>query len=85
MERQIEVGLGATFRLPDFYRRNAHLFPSEESLRWPLRFRHDNGLVESGAVLEVWARPGQSRPKILIDESKYLTWMRDNSQIRKGW
>ena len=81
--RQLE-GMQATFRLPEFYRRNAHLFASEESIRWYLRNRHINGLIESGAVLEVRLRPTQKRPQIRIVEPAWFDWMRGNGQLGFG-
>ena len=42
------------------------MFPSEDSLRWYLRDRATNGLLESGAVIEMWNNPDATRPSLRI-------------------
>ena len=52
------------------------MFPSEDSFRWYLRDRDTNGLIESGAVVEMWNNPEASRPSIRISPSNFFRWIR---------
>ncbi len=53
-------------------------FPQFERLhpnvasRWEMRFRHENGLMADGVVIERRADPKASRPSILISPSRYF-------------
>lgn len=47
---------------------------SEQSLRWLCRFRHGNGLIASGAVVEV-RTPGATRPRLLINIPRFAAWL----------
>ncbi len=42
-----------------------------------LRKRRINGLVDSGAVVELKTRPNQQRFKVLIHVPKYARWLTD--------
>lgn len=53
-----------------------NLFESEDSLRWYLRDREINGLLESGAVVEMWNSPEATRPSIRISPSRFFYWIR---------
>jgi hypothetical protein len=75
-------------QLPDDYTtlrrfREAHpdVHTSMESLRWELRFRHDNGLVASGAIIERRSDPNASRPTLLISPSRYFRHLREQSKV----
>lgn len=46
-----------------------HTVFSEASLRWFIFMEHQNGLKQSGAVI----RLGR---KVLIDEEKFIAWLR---------
>jgi hypothetical protein len=61
--------------VPEFARRFPNIASSEQAVRWLLRNRHANGLIDSGAVIELWAKPGQSRPTILLDPEQMIPWM----------
>ncbi len=61
--------------VPEFARRYPNIAPSEQSVRWLLRNRHTNGLIESGAAIEVRVRADQSRPRILLDPARMIPWM----------
>lgn len=63
-----------------FHRQYPHAHTSMNALRWELRFRHQNGLVDSGAVIERWADPKASRPTLLISPSRYFGWLRAASR-----
>ncbi len=54
---------------------------SMDSLRWELRFRHDNGLIRDGVVVERRADPRATRPSLLISPSRYFAWLRKQSQV----
>lgn len=55
-----------------------NIFPSEHSLRWELRFRHQNGLIAEGVVMEVRADPNASRGRLLVSPSRYFARLRRN-------
>ena len=61
--------------VPEFARRFPNIAPSEQAVRWLLRNRHANGLIESGAVVEFWSDPGHRRPKILLNPEQLIPWM----------
>ena len=44
---------------------------TENSLRWQLRNRRQNGLSAAGAVLEVRQRADQRRPQLFLVPSRY--------------
>lgn len=64
-----------------FCRRNPHIFASEQSVRWYLRDRDTNGLLETGAVVELRASKDSQRPRVFIDEARFLEWMRGRGMI----
>ena len=47
--------LSALCGVPVYQRERAHLFPSEESLRWFVR-RHKRSLIDAGALLMIAGR-----------------------------
>lgn len=47
---------------------------TEFSLRWLIRFRRQNGLMASGAVIEK-RTPGSSRPRIFINAPRFAVWL----------
>jgi hypothetical protein len=49
-------------------------YGTADSVRWLLRNRKTNGLLESGAVVERINRPGQTRPKLTIVHPKWVMW-----------
>lgn len=59
----------------EFARRYPNIAASEQSVRWMLRQRHANGLIESGAAIEMRTAPGQTRPRILLDPERMIPWM----------
>jgi hypothetical protein len=63
-------------RVTPFYAAYPYVAPSLEALRWYLRFRADNGLLESGAVVEVRPSPNSKQPMLFIDAEKWHRWMR---------
>jgi hypothetical protein len=67
--------LESLLTVPEFARRYPNIVPSEQSVRWLLRNRATNGLLECGAVLEVRRDPRQPRPRILINPPKLIPWL----------
>ena len=59
----------------EFARRYPNIIPSESALRWYLRERDHNGLLASGAVVELRQRSDQIRPKILIRGPRFAWWL----------
>lgn len=76
-----ESPMAGLFTVPVFFLRNANIFASEQSIRWYLRDRANNGLLESGAVVELRAHPESKRPKVFVDENKFLEWMRSRGML----
>lgn len=52
---------------------------SPESLRWMVRFRKENGMLESGAVIEL-RNPGSRRPRLIINRHKFPEWLASGGQ-----
>lgn len=63
-----------------FHEQYPNLHTSMDALRWELRFRHENGMIENGAVIERRADPRASRPSLLISASRYFAWLRKQSR-----
>lgn len=55
-----------------------HVYGTVYSVRWHERNRKTNGLVDSGAVVERWNKPGQTRPSLLIVHRNWVEWQRRN-------
>ena len=60
-------------QLPNFH-------SSDDSLRWELRFRHENGLIDDDVVIERYADPNASRPAILISPSRYVQFLKKRAR-----
>jgi hypothetical protein len=52
----------------------------EQSMRWEMRHRHENGLIECGAVREFYHKPDQRRPTTEIVHRLYFAWKRGIGQ-----
>lgn len=52
---------------------------TEFSLRWLVRFRAQNGMLKSGAVIEK-RTPGAARPKLFINAPKFASWLATTDQ-----
>ena len=59
----------------DFQRENSTLYKNVNQLRWYLRDRHENGLVKSGAVIEIRNKPDSSKPALRIHRANWWKWM----------
>jgi hypothetical protein len=51
----------------------------EFALRWLVRFRAQNGLLASGAVIEK-RTPGSSRPRLYFNVPKFANWLATSDQ-----
>jgi len=70
-----DVTYGDTlYTVAQFSERYSHLYPSQNRVRWYLRDRHINGLVEYGAAIEV--RNGGNVPRVLIHGPSWFEWLR---------
>ena len=67
--------LDSLLTVPEFARRYPNIVPSEQAVRWLLRRRATNGLLDSGAVVELRADANQKRPRILLNPPKLLPWL----------
>jgi len=56
---------------------------SEHSLRWLVRFRAENGLLESGAVIER-RLPGSKRPRLFINTRRFADWFATSDPARRA-
>ena len=57
-----------------FCARYPQIYPRESRVRWLLRDRHTNGLIEHGAVVEVYANG--DKPSLFIHIPSWFAWMR---------
>ncbi len=57
-----------------FSERYPHLYPKPHRIRWLLRDRTINGLLNSGAVVEVFANG--ERPALFLHAPNWFAWMR---------
>ena len=57
-----------------FCARYPQIYPRESRVRWLLRDRHTNGLIEQGAVVEVYANG--DKPSLFIHIPSWFAWMR---------
>ena len=51
---------------------------SVHTLRWLVRFRTENGLLKSGAVVELRS-PGATRPRLLVNRPRFTSWLASQS------
>lgn len=71
----VEAELGDFTNFETFARELAqHGITTEMGLRYWLRLREQNGLLTSGAVVEVRA-PGSRRPKLLFNRKGFARWL----------
>lgn len=70
-----DPALAALMTVSEFARTYPNVVSSEQAVRWLLRSRNTNGLLECGAVVEIWATPGQARPRVLINPPKLIPWL----------
>jgi len=56
-----------------FVARYPHLYPKPHRVRWLLRDRATNGLLDYGAVLEVHG--SGARPSLFIHVPRWFAWM----------
>lgn len=61
-----------------FCTRYNHIYPNQSRVRWLLRDRHSNGLMEYGAVVEVYANG--EKPSIFIHIPSWFSWMRSGGR-----
>jgi hypothetical protein len=47
---------------------------TKDSLRWLARYRAQNGLLKTGAVVEL-RTPGARRPRLLINRPRFVAWL----------
>ncbi|NEX15771.1 MAG: hypothetical protein C1943_03800 [Halochromatium sp.] len=48
---------------------------TEQTLRWAMRHRHTNGLVEFGAVIEKYMGTGKKKPRLFINVPRFYAWL----------
>jgi hypothetical protein len=64
----------ALMTVEQFATRYPHLYPKPHRVRWLLRDRTSNGLLDRGAVVEVFANG--PRPTLFIHAPNWFAWMR---------
>lgn len=50
---------------------------SADSLRWMLRHRRGNGMLESGAIVEK-RTPGRATPRLFVNVPKFAAWLAES-------
>lgn len=45
------------------------------SLQWWARYRHENGLISSGAIVELRANPKSKRPLLFVVRPRFVQWL----------
>lgn len=65
-----------------FCKRYPHIYPKASRVRWLLRDRQTNGLMASGAVVEVYANG--DTPSIFIHVPSWFAWMRSGGRRARG-
>jgi hypothetical protein len=61
-----------------FALRYSHIYKNESRVRWLLRDRNTNGLVATGAVVEVFANGDV--PSLFIHIPSWFAWMRSGGR-----
>jgi hypothetical protein len=51
---------------------------TEQQIRWWLRYRNENGLLASGAVVEKRANPKSRKPMLFIVRPRFIAWLANN-------
>lgn len=49
-----------------------------QQLRWAARYRHTNGLIESGALVEKRVNPSSRKPKLYVVVPRFVGWLSTN-------
>jgi hypothetical protein len=49
-----------------------------DTLRWLARYREKNGLLSSGALIEL-KTPGATRARLLVNRNKFAAWLASQS------
>ena len=62
----------------DFCGRYPNIYPNASRVRWLLRDRQTNGLMATGAVVEVYANG--DKPSIFIHVPSWFAWMRSGGR-----
>ena len=52
---------------------------TEHGLRWLARFRHENGLIQTGAMVEI-KTPGATRARLLVNRRLFPQWLAAQSR-----
>jgi hypothetical protein len=47
---------------------------TEHTLRWLARYRKDNGLLASGAMVELKST-GSKKPRLLVNRPRFAAWL----------
>jgi hypothetical protein len=55
---------------------------TKHQINWWNRYRHENGLLECGALVERQATPGSKRPCIFVVRPRFLAWLTSPSATR---
>ncbi|AFL75496.1 hypothetical protein [Thiocystis violascens] len=68
--------LGDISQFSDFAREcERHKLATKSSLLWWMRYRHQNGLIASGAVIEKRPNPTSKRPMLFIVRPRFIDWL----------
>jgi len=74
--QETPLGLDDIQALPRFIknceRRN---LATAQQIRWWLRYRETNGLLDSGAVTEKRPNPSSRKPRLFVVVPRFVNWM----------
>jgi hypothetical protein len=71
-----ELDLRDIIPAQDFFREAERLnLATRGQLQWWFRFRHENGLVSSGAVVEQRPNPKSTRPLLFVVRPRFVRWL----------
>ena len=63
-------------QFPEFCREAERLkLATRQQLQWWVRFRHENGLVSSGALIERAINPRSKRPLLFVHRPRFAAWL----------
>ena len=61
---------------PDFCRQAEKLnLATRTQLQWWMRYRHQNGLIGSGAIVEKAVNPKSSRKMLFVVRPRFIDWL----------
>ena len=54
---------------------------TKTQLQWWLRFRSENGLSQSGAIVEKRPNPRSKRPMLFVNKPRFASWLATSQTV----